>query len=125
VFVKILDCHILQCVLYGANFCGLKEVPEIERVHVFALKRYLNVASHTPKRRYMVKQALSLVCHHCHKSCEILAASVMMSPERRTKKACNMLVNMENTGKKNLDNLGSNLFVFKWLRSRMVISRYR
>ena len=75
VFVKILDCHILPCVLYGANFCGLKEVPEIERVHVFALKRYLNVASHTPKRRYMVKQALSLVCHHCHKSCEILAAS--------------------------------------------------
>jgi len=27
---------------------GLKEVPEIERVHVFALKRYLNIASQTP-----------------------------------------------------------------------------
>ena len=27
---------------------GLKEVPEIERVHVFALERYLNIASQTP-----------------------------------------------------------------------------
>ena len=27
---------------------GLKVVPEIERVHVFALKRYFNIASQTP-----------------------------------------------------------------------------
>ena len=33
VFVKILDCQIVPCVLYGAETCGLKEVPEIERVH--------------------------------------------------------------------------------------------
>ena len=47
-FVKILDCQILRCVLYGAETGGLEEVPEIERVSVFALKRYLNVASQTP-----------------------------------------------------------------------------
>jgi hypothetical protein len=35
-------------VLYGAEIWGLKEVREIEREHVFALKTYLNVASQTP-----------------------------------------------------------------------------
>ena len=51
VFVKILNCQILPCVLYRAKICELKEVPEIERVHVFALKRYLNVASQTPNTK--------------------------------------------------------------------------
>ena len=48
VFVKILDCQILPYVLYGGEIRGLKEVPEIVRVHVFALKGYLNVRSQTP-----------------------------------------------------------------------------
>ena len=34
VFVEILDCQIAMCVLHGAEIWGLKEVPEIERVHV-------------------------------------------------------------------------------------------
>ena len=36
------------CVLYGCGIWGLKEVPDIVRVHVFALKRCLNVASQIP-----------------------------------------------------------------------------
>ena len=58
----------------------------IERVHVFALKRYF-VASQT--RRYMVK-ALSLVCHYAIKAVKYWLRVVTMSPERHTKKACNM-----------------------------------
>ena len=48
VFMNILDCQILPYVLYGSEIWGLKEVPEIVRVHAFALKGYLNVASQTP-----------------------------------------------------------------------------
>ena len=48
VFVKILDCQILPYVLYGSEIRGLKEVPDIERVHVFALKGYLKFGCQTP-----------------------------------------------------------------------------
>ena len=65
------DCQILPCVLYGAErgawnwasacFCT-KKVP----------KRCQPNSKH-----YGIwwNMTLSLVCHHCHKSCEILAAS--------------------------------------------------
>ena len=49
-------CQILPCVLYGAEIRELKEVPEIERVHAFAQKSYLNVASQTPNTRIKAKQ---------------------------------------------------------------------
>ena len=91
VFVKILDCQILPCILYGA---------EIERVHVFALKRYLNVASQTPNTmvygetgRYPVFVTTAI------KAVKYWLRVVMMSPERHTRKACNMLASMDNSGK--------------------------
>ena len=39
VFVKILGRQIVSSVLDDAEIFGLKEVPEIESVHVFALKK--------------------------------------------------------------------------------------
>ena len=38
VFVNMLNCQIVPYVLYGAEIRGLKQVPDIERAHVFALK---------------------------------------------------------------------------------------
>ena len=125
-FVKILDCQILPCVLYGAKICGLKEVPEIERVHVFALKRYLNVASQTPNTKvYGETGRYPLFVTTAIKAVKYWLRVVMMSPERHTRNACNMLVNMDNTGKKTWTTWVRNFFVFTWPRSRMVISRYR
>ena len=38
VFMKMLNCQIVPCGLNGAEIRGLKQVPDIERAHVFALK---------------------------------------------------------------------------------------
>ena len=100
VFVEILDCQILPCVLYGAENWGLKEVPEIERVHVFALKRYLNAASQTPNTKvYDETGRYSLFVTTAIKAVKYWLRVVMMSLERHTRKAYNMLVSMDNTGK--------------------------
>ena len=100
VFVKIPGCQILPCVLFGAEIRGLKEVPKIERVHAFARKRYLNVASQTPNTmvnsetgRYPLFGATAI------KAVEYWLRVVMMSPERNTRKTYNMLISMDSTDK--------------------------
>ena len=100
VFVKILDRQILPYVLYGCEIWGLKEVPEIVRVHVFALKRYLNVGSQTPNTMvYGETGRYPLFVATAIKAVEYWLRVVMMSPERHTRKAYNMLVSMDSTGK--------------------------
>lgn len=102
VFVKLLYCQIMPCVLYGAEIWGLKEVPDIEKEHVFALNKYLNISSQTSNimvygetGRYplFVLTAVKAVIHWLR--------VVTMSRERYTRKAYNMLVNMDSTGKEN------------------------
>ena len=77
VFVKILDCQILRCVLYGAEIGGLEEVPEIERVsECFRTKKVFKCCQPNSKHYGIWRnRALSPFCHHCNKSCEILATS--------------------------------------------------
>ena len=73
---------------------------EIERVHVFALKRYLNVASQTPNTIvYGETGHYPLFDTTAIKAVKYWLRLVMMSPERHTRKAYNMLVSMDNTGK--------------------------
>ena len=100
VFVKILDCQILPCVLYGSEIWRLKEVPEIVRVHVFALKGHLNVASQTPNTMvYGETGRYPLFVTTAIKAVEYWLRMVIMSLERHTRKAYNMLGSMDNTGK--------------------------
>ena len=67
---------------------GLKEVPEIERVHVFARKRYLNAVSQTPDTMVYGETGRCLI-----KSVECWLRVVMVSQERHTRKAYNDYVN--------------------------------
>ena len=98
--MKIMDCQILPCVLYGSEIWGLKEVPEIVRVHVFALKGYLNVRSQTPNTMvYGETGRYPLFVATAIKAVEYWLRVVMLFPERHTRKAYNMLVSMDNTGK--------------------------
>ena len=73
------------------------------RVHVFALKGYLNVASQTPNTMvYGEKGRYPLFVTTAIKAAEYWLRVVMMFPERHTRKAYNMLVSMDNTSTETL-----------------------
>ena len=87
-FVKILDCQILPCVLYGAEIGGLEEVPETELVSVFALKMYLNVASQTPVTMvYGETGSYPFFVTTAIKAVKYWLLLVIMPPERNARKA--------------------------------------
>ena len=48
VFFKLFDAQIQPMLLYGSEVWGIEECQTIEKVHLFALKRFLNVADRTP-----------------------------------------------------------------------------
>ena len=74
-------------------------MPEIVRVHVFALKGHLNVASQTPNTMvYGETGRYPLFVTIVIKAVEYWLRVVIMSPERHTRKVY-MLVSMDNTGK--------------------------
>ena len=66
----------------------------------FSLKRYLNVASRTPNTKvYGETGRYPLFVTTVIKAVKYWLRVVMLSPERHTRKAYNMLVSMDNTGK--------------------------
>ena len=98
-----MDCQILPCVLYGSEIWGLKEVPEIVRVHVFALKGYLNVRSQTPNTMvYGETWRYPLFVTTAIKVVEYWLRMVMMFPERHSRKAYNIIVSIDNTSTETL-----------------------
>ena len=46
VFIKLFDAKVKPILLYASEVWGMKEMIEVERVHLFALKRFLNVSIH-------------------------------------------------------------------------------
>lgn len=49
VFIKLFDAQVQPIALYGSEIWGLTPVTTIaEKVHLFALKRFLNVDMRTP-----------------------------------------------------------------------------
>lgn len=48
VFVKLFDCQIQPIVQYGAEIWGIERGKEIEKLHLFALKKFLHIPSKTP-----------------------------------------------------------------------------
>ena len=48
VFMKLFDAQVKPIVLYGAEVWGLSKGPEIEKIQLYALKRFLHVDKRTP-----------------------------------------------------------------------------
>ena len=46
VFIKLFDAKVKPILLYACEVWGMKDIIEVERVHLFALKRFLNVSKH-------------------------------------------------------------------------------
>ena len=51
VFIKLFDTKVKPILLYGSELWGLKDIEGIEKVHLFALKRFLNVSLHCSNDR--------------------------------------------------------------------------
>ena len=47
-FFKMLECQVLPVLLYGSEVWGLGKSIVIETVHLYGLKRFLNVSIKTP-----------------------------------------------------------------------------
>ena len=48
-FFKLFDCQIQPMLTYGSEVCGIMaDYSIIERVHLFAIKRFFNVSTRTP-----------------------------------------------------------------------------
>ena len=48
IVLKFFDTQIKPMLLYGSEIWGLQQHTEIEKVHLFALKKLLNVSPRTP-----------------------------------------------------------------------------
>ena len=51
IFTKLFDSKISPILSYGCELWGLHKQTEIERVHLYALKRFLNVSLHTSNNK--------------------------------------------------------------------------
>ena len=51
IFLKLFDSKIFPILSYGCELWGLHNLIEIERVHLYALKRFLNVSLHTSNNK--------------------------------------------------------------------------
>jgi len=56
IFLKLFDAQIVPVLLYASEIWGVSEFEEMEKVHLYACKRLLNVGSRTPNQ--MVYDAL-------------------------------------------------------------------
>jgi hypothetical protein len=48
VFFKLFDAQVVPILLYGAEIWGVKSYDKMERVHLFACKRFLHISDKTP-----------------------------------------------------------------------------
>ena len=50
VFFKIYDAQVLPILMYGSELWGFQQFAVIEKAHMFACKRFLNVGVQTPNK---------------------------------------------------------------------------
>ena len=48
IFFKLFDARVVPMLLYAAEIWGVHNFNQVEKVHLFACKRFLNVSLHTP-----------------------------------------------------------------------------
>jgi uncharacterized protein YacL (UPF0231 family) len=100
-FFKLFDCQIQPILNYGAEIWGLvANIKTIEQVHLFALKRFLNVSVRTPSDLvYGETGRYSLKVNICMKCVRFWLRILKMPPNRLPYKAYKMLLYLHEQNK--------------------------
>jgi hypothetical protein len=115
VFMKLFDAQVQPIMCYGAEIWGLdKAAQHCEKVHLFALKKFLHVELRTPNDLVYSELNRYPITINCAVKCiRYWLKIVQMDEERLPKKAYLMLQNLDGRGKTN------------WVSSvRMYLYRY-
>ena len=100
IFLKLFDSQIKPILLYGSEIWGMQMDLQIEKAHLFALKRLLNVSPKTPND--MVYGETGRTPLHLDakvSSIRFWLRLLRMEAGRLPRKAYNMLANVHNNGR--------------------------
>ena len=101
VFFKIYDAQILPVLMYGSEIWGYQRFDAIEKAHLFACKRLLNVGFQTPNAMVLGDLARFPIFILTAVRCIKFWLRILRLPEERlTKKAYSMLIHLQENGKK-------------------------
>jgi hypothetical protein len=101
VFFRMFDAQVAPVLMYGAEIWGFQQYGSLEKTHLFACKRLLNVGLNTPNKmiygdlgRYPMHITAAVRC------IKYWLRVICLPDERLPKKAYNMLYYLESLGKK-------------------------
>ena len=101
IFFKIFDAQVLPILMYGSEQWGFQQFAVIEKAHMFACKRGLNVGVQTPNKmingdfgRYPMFVTSTIRC------VKYWLRVINLPDENLPKKAYNMLLYLHDLGKK-------------------------
>ena len=99
VFFKLFDAQVVSKLMYGAEIWGYKNFDQIEKVHLFACKRFLHVQNKTPNDVvYGELGRVPLWITASIKCIKFWFRLLKQSESMYSKKAYNMLVLMHQKG---------------------------
>ena len=99
-FFKIFDTQVQPVILYSAEIWGLHRLSNVERVHTFACKRYLNVPLKVPNKFvYGETGRYPLYVNSAVRCIRYWLRILKLDPDRLPKQAYTMLFNMDERGK--------------------------
>ena len=100
IFLKLFDAQIKPMLMYGSEIWGLQQQIEIEKVHLFALKKLLNVSPKTPNDMVYGETGRHPLYVFTYISCiKYWLRLTSMEHFRLPKKAYNMQLALHNSGK--------------------------
>ena len=106
-FFKLFDCQIQPMLTYGSEVCGLiADNRTIERIHLFAIKRLLNVSPRTPNALVYGETCRYALYISTYTRCIKYWLNILrMQEDRIPLKSYKMLYNMYCNNKKQLGHL--------------------
>ena len=102
VFIKLFDSKVVPILLYASELWGCKPFDEIEKVHLFALKRFLNVSLHC-SNSLVYAETGRYPLHICSqlRAVKFWFKLLKLPNDRIVNRAYHMLVNLDADSKTN------------------------
>ncbi len=102
IYFKLFDSQIQPILLYGSEIWGCKVFYTIEKIHLLACKKFLNVSISTPSNMVYGECGRFPLYIVSHTRCLKYWLKIICMPDHRLpRKAYTMLVQLDNLGKNN------------------------